>query len=257
MLLHASRMQAVRWYGGAGGGARGARPDIGARARELQTKRMWTMVLGGTAVAGFVIVILNSFQENLMFYITPTQALEKFGAQPAKSKFRLGGLVLEGSVRHFANSTEMEFVVTDLANELVVRYRGALPDLFREGHSVVAEGFLKPWPPEQSPATAGASGGIATFACEGALPSTASGAADGAEGDELLALKALTTTGLCVSCSDPVAELSGRRSTCRKRWRQRLPRIRLPWRVRRTPPPSSLHRRQDRPLQLVPPCRAR
>lgn len=48
------------------------------------------------------------------------------------------------SVQHLKNSTEMEFVVTDLANEILVRYRGALPDLFREGHSVVAEGFVRP-----------------------------------------------------------------------------------------------------------------
>ena len=76
------------------------------------------------------------------------QALQKFSTEPARSRFRLGGLVLEGSVKHFANSTESEFVVTDLATEILVRYRGALPDLFREGHSVVAEGYLKGWQPE-------------------------------------------------------------------------------------------------------------
>jgi cytochrome c-type biogenesis protein CcmE len=124
---------------------RAGRVDVGARARQLQAQRLWTIALSGTAVAGFVIVILNTFQENLMFYITPTQALEKFFLDPKKNRFRLGGLVLEGSVQHFKNSTEMEFVVTDLANEILVRYRGALPDLFREGHSVVAEGFVRPF----------------------------------------------------------------------------------------------------------------
>lgn len=75
--------------------------------------------------------------------------LSEQGVVPdAKRRLRLGGLVLDGSVRHFRNSTEMEFVVTDLATELVVRYRGALPDLFREGHSVVVEGFLRPGEPE-------------------------------------------------------------------------------------------------------------
>lgn len=125
--------------------ASGSRPDIGARARALQQKRMWTIALGGATVACFVIIVLNTFQESLMFYITPTEALEKFSPETAKKRFRLGGLVLEGSVRHFANSTEMEFIVTDLATEILVRYQGALPDLFREGHSVVAEGFLKPF----------------------------------------------------------------------------------------------------------------
>jgi len=119
--------------------------DIGARARQLQARRLWSIALSGTAIAGFVIVILNTFQENLMYYITPSQALEKFFLDPTKNRFRLGGLVLEGSVHHFKNSTEMEFVVTDLANEILVRYRGALPDLFREGHSVVAEGFVRPF----------------------------------------------------------------------------------------------------------------
>ncbi|CAI5483620.1 unnamed protein product [Closterium sp. Yama58-4] len=79
-----------------------------------------------------------------MFYITPTQALEKFAENSSANRFRLGGLVKEGSVRIPAGSIEMEFVVTDLATDILVRYRGALPDLFREGHSVVAEGFLRP-----------------------------------------------------------------------------------------------------------------
>lgn len=130
---------------GRGFATRAGRVDVGARARQLQAQRLWTIALSGTAVAGFVIVVLNTFQENLMFYITPTQALEKFFLDPKKNRFRLGGLVLEGSVQHFKNSTEMEFVVTDLANEILVRYRGALPDLFREGHSVVAEGFVRPF----------------------------------------------------------------------------------------------------------------
>lgn len=52
---------------------RAGRVDVGARARQLQARRLWTIALSGTAVAGFVIVILNTFQENLMFYITPSQ----------------------------------------------------------------------------------------------------------------------------------------------------------------------------------------
>lgn len=52
--------------------------------------------------------------------------------------------MLEGSVAHPASSSEMEFVVTDLVTDILVRYQGSLPDLFREGHSVVVEGFIKP-----------------------------------------------------------------------------------------------------------------
>lgn len=83
----------------------------------------------------------------LSFRLSVPQAMASLSEQGAgptpQRRLRLGGLVLDNSVRHFRNSTEMEFVVTDLATELLVRYRGALPDLFREGHSVVVEGFLR------------------------------------------------------------------------------------------------------------------
>ncbi|CAI0412442.1 unnamed protein product [Linum tenue] len=80
----------------------------------------------------------------MVFYVTPTDAMEQNKANPKKTKFRLGGLVLEGSVVQPASSPEMEFVVTDLITDILVRYKGALPDLFREGHSVVVEGFVRP-----------------------------------------------------------------------------------------------------------------
>ena len=76
--------------------------------------------------------------------MTPTDALTKYIENPTKNKFRLGGLVLEGSVAHPANSHEIEFVITDLITDMLVRYEGQVPDLFREGHSVVVEGFVKP-----------------------------------------------------------------------------------------------------------------
>lgn len=56
-----------------------------------------------------------------MFYVTPTDAMEKYSANPKKSKFRLGGLVLEGSVAQPASSPEMEFVITDLITDILVR----------------------------------------------------------------------------------------------------------------------------------------
>ncbi|KAF4361623.1 hypothetical protein F8388_007639, partial [Cannabis sativa] len=118
--------------------------DIGARARQMQTRRLWLYALSFSCVAGFIVLVLNSFQDNLVFYVTPTEALDKFIVNPSKNKFRLGGLVLEGSVVHPASSPEIEFVVTDLITDILVRYQGALPDLFREGHSAVVEGFVKP-----------------------------------------------------------------------------------------------------------------
>lgn len=80
----------------------------------------------------------------MVFYVTPTQALEKHNVDPTKSKFRLGGLVLENSVAQIPSSPEVQFVVTDLITDILVKYEGSLPDLFREGHSAVVEGFIKP-----------------------------------------------------------------------------------------------------------------
>ncbi|KAK3153218.1 hypothetical protein QOZ80_2BG0169380 [Eleusine coracana subsp. coracana] len=130
----------------AGPSSRPRSVDIGARARQLQTRRLWSYALAFGCTAGFVVTVLATFQDQLVFYVTPTDALAKFAADPSKSRVRLGGLVLEGSVAHpTPGSPEMEFVVTDLITDVLVRYDGALPDLFREGHSVVVEGFLKPF----------------------------------------------------------------------------------------------------------------
>ncbi|KAF6176321.1 hypothetical protein GIB67_011110 [Kingdonia uniflora] len=124
------------------------RVDIGARARQLQNKRLWTYALTFSCVAGFIVIVLNNFQDQLVFYVTPTDVLEKFTTDPSKNKFRLGGLVLEGSVAQPASSPDTEFIVTDLITDILVRYQGSLPDLFREGHSVVVEGFVKPFTDE-------------------------------------------------------------------------------------------------------------
>ncbi|KAM7269327.1 hypothetical protein ACFE04_024824 [Oxalis oulophora] len=122
--------------------------DIGARARQLQTRRLWTYSLTFSCIAGFVVLVLNNFQDQLVFYVTPTDAIQKYRENPTKNKFRLGGLVLEGSVAHPSSSPEMEFVVTDLVTDILVRYQGSLPDLFREGHSAIVEGFVKPFTEE-------------------------------------------------------------------------------------------------------------
>ncbi|OIS96742.1 PREDICTED: uncharacterized protein LOC109234146 [Nicotiana attenuata] len=125
-----------------------ARPDIGARARQLQTRRLWTYAITFSCIAGFIVIVLNQFQDQLVFYVTPTDALSQHSQNPTKSKFRLGGLVLENSVTPIPNSPEMEFVITDLITDILVKYDGSLPDLFREGHSVVVEGFVKPFTEE-------------------------------------------------------------------------------------------------------------
>lgn len=93
-------------------------------------------------------IVLNNFQEQLVFYVTPTDMLEKYNNNPTKARFRLGGLVAEGSIVYPSSSPGVEFVVTDLLTDMLVRYEGSLPDLFREGHSVVAEGLIMPFTDE-------------------------------------------------------------------------------------------------------------
>ncbi|CAN1788686.1 Cytochrome c-type biogenesis protein CcmE homolog, mitochondrial [Linum perenne] len=86
--------------------------DIGARARQLQTKRLWTYALAFSCVAGFIVIILNNFQDQMVFYVTPTDAMEQYKANPKKTKFRLGGLVLEGK-RKLMMSTDVILISDD------------------------------------------------------------------------------------------------------------------------------------------------
>jgi cytochrome c-type biogenesis protein CcmE len=94
-------------------------------------------IVGAVAVA--VGLVLNAFQSNLVFFFSPSQVVAK--EAPQARTFRLGGLVKEGSVKR--NGTEVEFAVTDTAQTINVRYTGILPDLFKEGKGVVAQGQLQ------------------------------------------------------------------------------------------------------------------
>ena len=95
-----------------------------------------SMVMLGVATA----LMLNAFQENLVFFHSPSEITEK--SFPAKRRFRLGGLVEENSVAKGDDGVTISFRVTDTAATVPVRYRGLLPDLFREGQGVVADGSL-------------------------------------------------------------------------------------------------------------------
>ena len=85
--------------------------------------------------AGFV---LNAFNSNLVFFFTPTQILQ--GEAPVQKTFRVGGMVKEGSLQR--EGTQVSFVVTDTQHDIRVNYSGLLPDLFKEGKGVVAQGQL-------------------------------------------------------------------------------------------------------------------
>jgi len=93
----------------------------------------------GVAALGIVAaLVLLAFQKNLVFFFTPTQIAAN--EAPLGRTFRIGGMVEKGSVKR--DGVEVRFVVTDTAKTIPVVYRGALPDLFREGKGVVAQGQL-------------------------------------------------------------------------------------------------------------------
>jgi len=103
------------------------------------------MLTVGLIVVGVSLAVgltLRAFQENMLYFYSPTQVLA--GEPPQGRKFRLGGLVEEGSLVRQPGELKVKFIVTDLHNELPVTYEGVLPDLFREGQGVVAHGYLQP-----------------------------------------------------------------------------------------------------------------
>ncbi len=85
-------------------------------------------------------LVLMAFEKNLVFFFTPSQVAAN--EAPQGKTFRIGGMVLAGSVKR--EGVDVHFVVTDTAKTIPVVYRGALPDLFREGKGVVAQGSLGP-----------------------------------------------------------------------------------------------------------------
>ena len=103
-------------------------------------KRLW-LVVGSLAVLGFAAtLVLTALNDNIVFFYSPTQIAEK-QILPER-RFRMGGLVEAGSVKKSADGQETRFRVTDTNKTVDVVYRGLLPDLFREGQGVVAEGSL-------------------------------------------------------------------------------------------------------------------
>lgn len=105
--------------------------------------RQQRMLAVGLAAAGIVIATvlsLKAFQENLMFYVELSDVAE--GKAPQDRNFRVGGLVVDGSVKRQPGELAVEFTLTDFQNKLDVFYDGILPDLFREGQGIIAHGRL-------------------------------------------------------------------------------------------------------------------
>jgi cytochrome c-type biogenesis protein CcmE len=103
-------------------------------------KRLAAIGIGLAALGLATGLVLTAFEKNLVFFFTPSQVAAN--EAPQGRTFRIGGMVLAGSVKR--SGVEVQFVVTDTAKNIPVVYSGALPDLFREGKGVVAQGQLGP-----------------------------------------------------------------------------------------------------------------
>jgi cytochrome c-type biogenesis protein CcmE len=96
-------------------------------------------ILFGVAIAA--VLGLTAFQENLLYFYSPTQIAA--GEAPDNHSFRVGGLVVNGSVKRKPDSLQVQFDLTDNTETMTVEYTGILPDLFREGQGIVAMGSLQ------------------------------------------------------------------------------------------------------------------
>ena len=105
-----------------------------------RTKRALWIAAGVAGLGVATALVLNAFQSNLVFFFTPTQVAQD--EAPKDRIFRIGGLVEEGSVVREKDALTVRFKVTDTAKVIPVVFTGILPDLFKEGKGVVAQGRL-------------------------------------------------------------------------------------------------------------------
>jgi cytochrome c-type biogenesis protein CcmE len=107
-----------------------------------RTRRGLAIAAGLATLGVAVMLVLKAFQSNLVFFFSPSQIAAQ--EAPRDRAFRIGGLVEEGSIKRDGQSLTVNFVVTDMAQRVPVTYTGMLPDLFKEGKGVVAQGKLGP-----------------------------------------------------------------------------------------------------------------
>ena len=119
---------------------------VGAEKNKMTRKQRRAVMIGGAvavlAVAG--LLVMSALRDTIVFFYTPSEVARIENGRPKVAvgqRFRLGGLVAEGSVKR-GEGTDVIFAITDTKSTLPVSYRGVLPDLFREGQGVVAEGRL-------------------------------------------------------------------------------------------------------------------
>ena len=113
-----------------------AKPTVRSPAAARKRRRLWVVAIAMALLGVATALILTAFRDSIVFFYTPSEVAEK--SLPAGRAMRLGGLVEDGSVTRSGET--IAFKITDLKASLPVTYKGVLPDLFREGQGVVAEG---------------------------------------------------------------------------------------------------------------------
>jgi cytochrome c-type biogenesis protein CcmE len=103
-------------------------------------KRLYVVIGIVAGVAASVSLALMASRQNVMYYYDPSEIVA--GKAPADKRFRIGGMVVKGSVARKPGDLQVRFVLSDFAHEVPVEYTGVLPDLFREGQGVIAHGTL-------------------------------------------------------------------------------------------------------------------
>ena len=103
-------------------------------------KRLVAVAVIALGVGGATAIALYALRDNMLYFYTPTDIAAK-GVEPG-TRLRLGGLVVDGSLRRSADDLGVDFAVTDRSEQMPVTYQGILPDLFKEGQGVIAHGTL-------------------------------------------------------------------------------------------------------------------
>lgn len=114
------------------------RPTVRSPAAARKRRRLWIVIIAMALLTVAAGLILTAFRDSIVYFYTPSEVVEKH--VPAGRAMRIGGLVEDGSVSRTGDT--IRFRVTDMKAALPVTYKGILPDLFREGQGVVAEGML-------------------------------------------------------------------------------------------------------------------
>ncbi len=109
--------------------------------RPKRKRRLYLVALLLVGVGGAAALALTAFEQNLRYFITPTEIVD--GKAPKDRAFRTGGLVKPGTVKRAEDGVTVGFTVTDNVNDTRIAYKGILPDLFREGQGIVANGRMR------------------------------------------------------------------------------------------------------------------